>query len=131
MMYTNDWQSALETSERLLRTDPDHLGALETLAQAQWFAGHFDDVIATTTKLLKLNPSEPGYRYTRGMAHLSKGELSKASEDFRNAIVQSNNAEFREQVGCTLMALERWMTEAPRPQSRFGAPFPGALGKPN
>lgn len=130
-MYANDWQVALKSCERLLQSDPDHLGALETLAQAQWFSGHFDDVIATTTRLLKLNPSEPGYRYTRGMAHLSKGELARASEDFRNAISQSNNAEFREQVNCSLLALERWMMEAPSTPSRFGAPFHSAFGKPN
>lgn len=110
-MHTIDWQGTLETCQRTLSTDPDHLGALETLAQAQWFSGQFDAVITTTSRLLRLNPSEPGYRYTRGMAHLSKGSLTQASEDFRTAIAQSNNADFREQVASSLHMLERWMAE--------------------
>src|SRR5690348_11829950 len=68
MMQAYDWQGAVKTCQQTLRQDPDHLGALELLAQAQWFGGQFDAVISTTSRLLRLNPSEPGYRYTRGMA---------------------------------------------------------------
>ena len=131
MMQAYDWQGAMETSQRMLRTDPDHLGALEVLAQAQWFGGQFDAVISTTSRLLRLNPLEPGYRYTRGMAHLSKGELSLAYDDFRTAISQSDNADFQEQVAFSLHALERWMVESPARHSRFGAPLSSPFGRLN
>jgi|GEM_PF-5827390 len=130
-MYATDWQGTLETCQKMLRIDPDHLGALETLAQAQWFDGQYDAVIATTSRLLRLNPSEPGYRYTRGMAYLSNGSLNLASEDFRTAIAQSNNAEFKEQVASSLQTLEHWMVEPSRHPSRFSAPLTSPLGKLN
>ena len=130
-MYANDRQGTLETCQRMLRIDPDHLGALETLAQAQWFDGQFDAVIATTSRLLRLNPCEPGYRYTRGMAHLSKGALNLASDDFRTAISQSNNADFKEQVASSLQILERWMVEPSNNPNQIAAPQTSLLGKLN
>lgn len=131
MMQAYDWQGAMESCQRLLSRDPDHLGALETLAQAQWFGGQFDAVIGTTSKLLKLNPSEPGYRYTRGMAFLSNGELWRAYEDFQTAIAQSNNAEFKAQVASSIDTVERWLAEMPARKNRFGKPLLSPLGKFN
>lgn len=128
-MHAYDWQGAMETCQIMLSRDPDHLGALETLAQAQWFGGQFDAVINTTSKLLRLNPSEPGYRYTRGMAHLSNGDLLRAYEDFQYALTQSNNADFKEQVASSLDTVERWMVEMPSKISRFGARTSSPLGK--
>lgn len=130
-MQVYDWQDTLKTCQRTLQIDPDHLGALETLAQAQWFGGQFDAVISTTSRLLRLNPSEPGYRYTRGMAHLSKGSLALASEDFRTALAQSDNVEFKEQVAHSLHILEKWMVEPIHRTSRLGAPLTSPLGKLN
>lgn len=128
-MQVYDWEGAVESCELVLRDDPDHLGALETLAQAQWFCGHYQAVIATTTRLLRLNPSEPGYRYTRGMAHLSRGELSRAREDFVAAISQSQDEGFRRQVGHSLAAVEQWMMDLAPQRSRFGQPFTSNLGR--
>jgi len=108
MLQSYDWQGALSTCEEVLRNDPEHLGALEVLAQAQWYGGHFAKVIETTSRLLRLNPLEPGYRYTRGMAYVSRGDLTLAMEDFRCALRQSNNAEFRSQVMNSLEAVEVW-----------------------
>ncbi len=112
-MHTYDWQGTVESCMRTLRHDPDHLGALEVLAQAQWFGGMYDAVISTTSRLLRLNPCEPGYRYTRGMAYLSIGNLAGAYEDFTTAIAQSDKPEFRAQVSSTLDALERWIAGQP------------------
>lgn len=131
MMQAYDWQGALEKCQRMLSVDPDHLGALETLAQAQWHGGQFNAVIATTSRLLRLNPCEPGYRYTRGMAHLSKGELALAAEDFRMAITMSNNASFKEQVESSLHALERWMVESPSKPGKLGGMLSSPLGRLN
>lgn len=111
MLQGYDWEGAVDTCRQVLQGDPDHLGALEVLAQALWFGGQFDEVISTTSRLLKLNPHEPGYRYTRGMAHLSRGELLKAAEDFQMAIAQSTDQAFKDQVESSLNAVELWMHE--------------------
>ena len=108
MLQSYDWQGALVTCEEVLRNDPEHLGALEVLAQAQWYGGQFAKVIDTTSRLLRLNPLEPGYRYTRGMAYVSRGDLLLAMDDFRCALRQSNNPEFRSQVMNSLDAVEAW-----------------------
>lgn len=112
MLRNDNWQGAAQNCLEVLQGDPEHLGALEVLAQAQWYGGQFDQVIQTTSRLLRLNPHEPGYRYTRGMAHISKGELLAALEDFREALRQSNNPEFQAQVSDTLEAVEAWSEEA-------------------
>lgn len=110
MLQTYDWQGALDSCREVLKQDPDHLGALEVAAQALWFAGEFEDVIRTTNHLLKLNPLEPGYRYTRGMAQMSVGELAAAADDFRQALLQSDDARFLSQVRNALTAIEEFQT---------------------
>ncbi|MCH8978189.1 MAG: hypothetical protein IH945_02970 [Armatimonadetes bacterium] len=110
MLQTYDWQGALDSCRKVLAQDPDHLGALEVTAQALWFAGEFEDVIRTTNHLLKLNPLEPGYRYTRGMAQMSVGQLAHAADDFRQAILQSDDPRFLSQVRNALTAIEEYQT---------------------
>jgi tetratricopeptide (TPR) repeat protein len=128
-MHVFDWEGAARSCRLVLRDDPDHLGALETLAQAQWFCGDYRAVIETTTRLLRLNPSEPGYRYTRGMAHLSRGELSRAREDFVAAIAQSQDEAFKRQVGHSLAAVEQWILDLAPRRSRFGQASSSVLGR--
>lgn len=112
MNYGFDWQDALRTCGEVLQNDPDHLGALETLAKAQWLGGQYKEVVATTNRLLRLNPHEPGYRFTRGMAYLSLGQLHRSAEDLRRAYVQSGNAAFKSQVASALDAVELWLEDA-------------------
>jgi len=97
----------------VLQDDPDHLGALETLAKAQWLGGQYKEVIHTTNHLLRLNPHEPGYRYTRGMALMSIGQLRRSADDLRFAFAQSKDIAFRDQVGSALQAVELWLSEEP------------------
>ena len=108
MLQAYDWQGALESCQEVLKRDPDHLGALEVSAQALWYAGRYEEVVRTTNRLLKLNPLEPGYRYTRGMAHMSVGRLNDAAGDFQQAIVQSNDPQFLSQVRNALFAIEEF-----------------------
>ncbi len=108
MLQSYDWKGALESCRKVLEHDPDHLGALEVTAQALWFAGRYDEVVVTTNRLLMLNPLEPGYRYTRGMALMSMGHLSRAADDFRQALVQSDNPRFILQVQNALTAIEEY-----------------------
>lgn len=111
MLQSFDWQNALETCRQVLQSDPDHLGALETMAHALWLGGEYQDVVRTTSRLLQLNPHEPGYRYTRGMAYMSLGELTRAAEDFRRALTQSRDPRFLAQVSSSLDAVELWIEE--------------------
>jgi tetratricopeptide (TPR) repeat protein len=108
MLQSYDWKGALESCREVLEHDPDHLGALEVSAQALWFAGRFAEVVTTTNRMLKLNPREPGYRYTRGMALMSMGHLSRAADDFRQAIAQSDDPRFILQVQGALCAIEEY-----------------------
>ncbi len=108
MLHSYDWKGALESCRKVLEHDPDHLGALEVSAQALWFVGRYDEVVATTNRLLMLNPLEPGYRYTRGMALMSMGHLVRAADDFRQAITQSDDPRFILQVQNALTAIEEY-----------------------
>lgn len=108
MLQSYDWKGALESCREVLEHDPNHLGALEVSAQALWFAGRYEEVVDATNRLLMLNPLEPGYRYTRGMALMTLGQLSRAADDFRQAIAQSNNPHFILQVQGALMAIEEY-----------------------
>lgn len=108
MLQGYDWKGALESCREVLEHDPNHLGALEVSAQALWFAGRYEEVVETTNRLLRLNPLEPGYRYTRGMALMTMGQLSRAADDFRQAIAQSNNPHFILQVQGALLAIEEY-----------------------
>ncbi len=110
MLHSYDWKGALESCRKVLEHDPDHLGALEVTAQALWFAGRYDEVVSTTNRLLMLNPLEPGYRYTRGMALMSMGHLMRAADDFRQALVQSDNPRFILQVQNALTAIEEYQS---------------------
>ncbi len=112
MNYGFNWQDALQSCREILRHDPDHLGALETLAKAQWMGGQYKELIETTHRLLRLNPHEPGYRFTRGMAYLSLGQLHRSAEDLRRAYLQSNNPSFKLEVASALDAVELWLLDA-------------------
>ena len=109
-MHTNDWKGTLESCKKVLEHDPEHIGALEVAAQALWFEGKYSDVVKTTSRLLMLNPDEPGYRYTRGMALMSMGKLSQASEDFRQALRQSKDQRFVAQVRNALIVIEEFQS---------------------
>ena len=104
----------LESCRQILEKDPNHLGALEISAQALWYEENFEEVIKVTTRLIRLNPHEPGYRYTRGMAHLSVKNLKSAETDFKQALLQSQDFHFCEQVRRSLNALEVWIEESNR-----------------
>lgn len=129
MVQSFDWQGAMEMCLEVLRDDPDHLGALETLVKAQWLAGQYREVIATAGHLLRLNPYEPGYRYTRGMALMSIGQLRRSAEDLELAYTQSKDATFKTQVASALAAVELWMgDETPTAPQRISVVDRAGLG---
>jgi regulator of sirC expression with transglutaminase-like and TPR domain len=113
MMGTADWDAALQTCNQVLCLDPHHLGALEVKAQALWFTGRYADLVTTTTQLLLINPLEPAYRMTRGMARIALGQLAAAQQDLAFAIQQSNSEGFRRQAQEALASLEAFRNGSP------------------
>lgn len=109
-MHLNDWKGTLDNCNKVLEHDPEHIGALETSAQALWFEGRYEEVVKTTSRLLMLNPDEPGYRYTRGMALMSMGRLSQATDDFRQALIQSKDPRFQIQVKNAILVIEEFQS---------------------
>lgn len=93
---------------RALRRDPRDLGALEEMAHALWQGERYDEVIRVTTRLLRLNPYEPGYRYARGLAALARGDLGASVKDLRMALDQSDCPDFRDKVREVLSSVRAW-----------------------
>ena len=110
----------LEQCRKILETDPDHLGALEIAAQAYWYEENYREVVQLTSRLIRLHPHEPGYRYMRGMAYLSMDRLKLAETDFKQALVQSNDFKFCEQVRMALTALEGYIDSRNQPAPNAG-----------
>ncbi len=69
--------------EEILDADPNHLGALEVLAKAQWQLQAFAQVERTTLRLIALNPYEPGYFGLRGAALRALGRYDEAARCMR------------------------------------------------
>src|SRR5690348_2308029 len=58
---------------QILASDPNHVGALEILAKAQWQAANCGELLLTLGKLIELNPYEPGYHSLQAGAFQSLG----------------------------------------------------------
>lgn len=67
---------------KILRYEPDHVGALEMMARCQWRTSDFESALATVGGLVKLNPYEPGYFYLRGLIFQSLGQVANAAISF-------------------------------------------------
>jgi tetratricopeptide (TPR) repeat protein len=52
----------------VLKADDCNLGALETMAKAQWQVNRYSDLLNTLGRLIRINPYEPGYHALRGAA---------------------------------------------------------------
>ncbi len=75
-------QEAERRARGILDRDPEHIGALETLAKVQWHLGKFEALVPTLDRLLALNPYEPGYHALRGATHQAQGQCGKAVVDY-------------------------------------------------
>jgi len=73
-----DLVQARKVLNRCLRRDPDHVGALELQARLQWRCGELEHLLSTLSRLLELNPYEPGYHYLRGSALQCQGRFGEA-----------------------------------------------------
>jgi tetratricopeptide (TPR) repeat protein len=91
-LASNRVQMAEKKAQRILCADPDHVGALEISAKCQWRLGRFEPVVATTERLIRLNPYEPGYHSLRGAALQALGLLREAIRHFRRSIELGEDA---------------------------------------
>src|SRR5580700_1569148 len=66
----------------LLTEDDSHVGALELLAKAQWQSGVYDELLQTLSRLIRLNPYEPGYHALKGAALQCLGRYDDAIRSF-------------------------------------------------
>lgn len=78
--------TAIELAKEALRSDPNHVGALEVLAKAQWQASQCDEVIHTLRRLIDLNPYEPGYHSLLAGAYQSLGLCGEAVKSYLRAV---------------------------------------------
>jgi hypothetical protein len=81
-LSNRDALEAERIARRVLRTDARHVAALEVLARAQWQQNRFEDLIASTTRLIRLDPYEPGYRLLQGAAYQCLGRFGDATRAY-------------------------------------------------
>lgn len=82
MLRLGRHQDAERKSRAVLGQDPEHIGALETLAKVQWHQGKFNELLPTLDRLVALNPYEPGYHSLRGAVHQALGHCGEAVKAF-------------------------------------------------
>ncbi len=73
---------AIRLASQILETDSSHVGALETLAKAQWQSGVYDELLCTLGRLIRLNPYEPGYHALKGAALQCLGRYGDSIRSF-------------------------------------------------
>jgi hypothetical protein len=77
---------AMRHARAVLSVDGDHVGALETLAKAQWQTSSCDELLITLGRLIELNPYEPGYQVLLAGAFQSLGLCGEAVKAYLRAI---------------------------------------------
>lgn len=69
---------ALRIATRLLSRDPKHVPALELVARCHWSDDDYTQVLRVASRLIRLNPGEPGYRIMQAMAYQAMGHFALA-----------------------------------------------------
>ena len=85
-LATGDLDRAITHARVVLASDATHVGALEVLAKAQWQTNHFDELLRTLTKLVELNPYEPGYHSLQACTYQCLGMCGEAVKSHMRAV---------------------------------------------
>ncbi len=85
LLATGDWAEARRSAQRVLRIEPQHLGALEVLSQSTLALGRYDEVLGLVRQLVRLNPNEPAYEVIRATALQGLSRLPEALESLVRA----------------------------------------------
>lgn len=103
---------AMRLGRSAVRRDPRNVALLEGLARAQWACAHFEDVLQTTHSLIRLLPSEPGYRLLQAMAYQSMGRYAIAVVTLRQCLDEATSLGIRLRAEQMIADLEAIQTEA-------------------
>jgi tetratricopeptide (TPR) repeat protein len=95
----------------ILDSDPLHVGALETRAKAQWNLGEHEGVLTTVSRLLQINPYEPGYHLLRGNSLRQLGRYGEALRSFVRAGDSQGAAEAVEELSALQLSFLRRLLE--------------------
>lgn len=101
----DDLADQVRVQRSALRRDPDHVGHLEELAKLLWSAQDYKEAVQIATRLLRLNPYEPGYRYLRGLSHVALGNFTNGVQDLRDAHAQTPDESLKREIERTLATL--------------------------
>lgn len=78
--------AAMHHAKQALRSNSEHVGALEVLAKAQWQMSRCDELLLTLSRLIELNPYEPGYHVLLAGAYQSLGLCGEAVRAYLRAV---------------------------------------------
>lgn len=85
LLQTRNAPEAAKLARLILRKDREHVGALEVLARSQWQQQKFETLVATTRRLIKLDPYNPGYHMLLGAALQCLGRFGEATRAYLRA----------------------------------------------
>jgi len=81
-----DLKSVIRVSERALKLDPNHYGALCNLANAQMGSGASEDALENYARALEINPNAPEVLNNYGRALSLLGRREEAIEQYEKAL---------------------------------------------
>jgi TolB-like protein len=77
------WSSSMETLDRVIREEPNHLGLMGVLAWNLQVAGYFNEALSITERWVELDPLSPSAHVNLFWARLSVGKTSEALESLK------------------------------------------------
>jgi tetratricopeptide (TPR) repeat protein len=77
----SDYNGAIDDYTRLVKANPEDVGALATRAQLYNQVGNFQATIADYTAALKVKPGDPALLINRGVAHYRQRHMAEAVAD--------------------------------------------------
>lgn len=116
---------ALSVAERALALDGGHLAAWEIRARSSWRLNRFEDALESLSRLIRLNPYEPGYFYMQGLIFQAMGQFSDALDALHRCL--KSDGPVAEQARAAIAELEDWqetlIAEALTNDARFSAQY--------
>jgi len=91
LLQSRDATAACKLAKKILRADRTHVGALEVLARSLWQMQDFQELIAITRRLIKLDPYNPGYHMLRGATFQCLSMFGEATKCYARATAHGNS----------------------------------------
>lgn len=103
---------AIRKGRSAVRRDPSNVALLELLARGLWAASRYEDVLQTTHSLIRLLPSEPGYRLLQAMCYQAMGRFAMAVLTLRQCLDETPSPAIRVRAEQMIADLEGIQTDA-------------------